>query len=660
MAAIMAVIGSLSLAMPVAAEAAAPRFRVEEATIAQIQLAILRKQVTTEGLVRAYLARILAYNGTCVKQPDGVLGRIETIADAGQINALSTLNLRPAHREALGFDARKARSMTDAVDDDARMPDALETAAAMDREFRRTGKLAGPLHGVVIALKDQYDTFDMRSTSGADAFYANDRPPRDATFVERLRAAGAIILAKANLAEYASGLPRSSFGGVFCNPYDTTRTPNTSSAGSGSAVAANFVTCAIGEETGSSIRAPASSNNTVGLVPTQELVSRAGMIQMGLNTRVGPICRTVEDTARVLEAYAGYDPEDPLTVFSIGRKPAKPYQDYARAGKLQGLRIGVVREYMSKRLFTVADAAAIDIVSRAVEDLRGLGAEMVDPGPEGELFTSCLRKYVPRFDNKLFTSKYPGLFPVDAAGQPRGDHIATLVEMAVDPAKVPEGINLRTLGGARATGEGRYELNLYLRQRGDANIRSNTDLVNKANYYEDPDFSSQRQSRENADKPMELDSAGRLQRRFAVQTMILQCMAEQHLDALVYPTDNLPPVKIGSPDPPAVNGRGSNSVWSFLGTQGFPAISVPAGFTTEVYDYVRDPSALMPPAETANNNGRREAVKLVGPVAARLPVGMDIVARPFDEPMLLRIAAAYEQATHHRQPPPGFGPVTQP
>jgi Asp-tRNA(Asn)/Glu-tRNA(Gln) amidotransferase A subunit family amidase len=652
-----AFLGLLLSALPMPSQSAAPRLQLEEATIAQIQTAILHKRITTEQVVRGYLDRIRAYNGVCVRQPDGVLGRIETIANAGQVNALSTLNLRPASRTALGFDERKARTMTDDVDNDPRMPDALETAVAQDREFRLTGKLVGPLQGVMIALKDQYDTFDMRSTSGADAFYANDRPPADATFVQRLRQAGAIILAKANLAEYASGLPRSSFGGVFCNPYDTTRTPNTSSAGSGSAVAANLVTCAIGEETGSSIRAPASSNNTVGLAPTQELVSRKGMMQMGLNTRVGPICRTVEDTARVLDAYAGYDPADPLTVFSIGRKPTQPYQSFVQGKDLKGLRIGVVREYMSRKLFTVADIAAIDIVSRGVDELRKLGATMVDPGDAGELFTACLREYVPRYSNKLFTQRHPELFPVDGSGAPRGDHIKTLVDMTMDPALVPDDVNLRTLDRGRAVGEGRFELNLYLRQRGDSNIRSNTDLVNKANYYVDPNFSSQKQSRENADKPMELDSASRLQGRFAVQTMILQCMAQLQLDALVYPTDNVPPQKIGAPDPPAINGRGSNTVWSFLGTQGFPAITVPAGFTTEVYDYVRDADAALPPAETTNNNGRREAVKLVGPVPARLPVGMDIVARPFDEPVLLRIAAAYERATRHRVAPEGFGPV---
>ena len=209
------------------------------------------------------------------------------------------------------------------------MPDALEVAAAQDRQFTQTGRLVGPLHGVVIAIKDQYDTFDMRTTSGADAQYANDRPPDDATFVKRLRDAGAIILAKANMAEYATDGARSSFGGTFCNPYDTERAPGMSSAGSGTSVAANLVTCAIGEETVVSIRWPAAVNNIVGLAPTQELVSRDGMMGAGLNMRTGPICRTVQDAAKVLDVIAGYDPKDELTAFSVGRTPSQPYASFA-------------------------------------------------------------------------------------------------------------------------------------------------------------------------------------------------------------------------------------------------------------------------------------------------------------------------------------------
>ncbi len=297
------------------------QFHLQETNIADIQRAIMDEKITSTSLVELYLKRIKIYNNTCVSQPLGILGPITTIPHARQVNALSTLNLRPAARKTWGFDERKARSMTDVDDNNPNMPDALEVAAVQDRQFKQTGRLVGPLHGVVMAIKDQYDTFDMRTTSGADVQYANDRPPEDATFVKRLRDAGAIILAKANLAEYATDGARSSFGGTFCNPYDTEREPGMSSAGSAASVAANLVTCAIGEETVVSIRWPASVNSLVGLAPTEELVSRKGMMGAGLSMRTGPICRNVQDAARILDVMAGYDPKDELTAFSIGRKP---------------------------------------------------------------------------------------------------------------------------------------------------------------------------------------------------------------------------------------------------------------------------------------------------------------------------------------------------
>ncbi|MET0986319.1 MAG: amidase [Steroidobacteraceae bacterium] len=649
----------------VAKEQPVGKFHLEEATIAQIQEAILAKQLTSKQLVELYLKRIKAYNGTCVKQPQGILGVVETIPHAGQINALSTLNLRPATRKRWGFDERKARSMTDAVDSDPKMPDALEVAAALDAQFAQTGKLVGPLHGVVMAIKDQYDTFDMRTTSGADAFYANDRPPDDSTFVQRLRDAGAIILAKSNLGEYASATPRSSFGGTFCNPYDTERIPRGSSSGSGSAVGANFVTCAIAEESGSSIRGPASAASTVGIAATEELVSRDGMIQIGINTRVGPICKTVEDAAHILDVIAGYDPKDELTVFTMGRMPAEPYVKYAQAQSLEGLRIGVVREYMNKKLFSKEDEQTIDLVSAAASKLGELGATVVDPGPEGELFSTCLQRYAPQNDNKLFTKRYPEMFPLDASGKPTTDHIPKLLDLKFNPDLLPEKLTLRDFSQNEAEGQAKYMLNLYLRERGDANIKSNTDLLTKANYYDEPKFRTPKRGRENTEKDMQYDMSSRLLRRFSMQQMILQCMAEQKLDALVYPTANLPPTKLGAPASPSPNNRAG--VWTFLGAQGFPVISVPAGFTTEVYDWIRDPKVDPLPESAFRGAGggaaaaeRTEAdrrIRMVGPMKAKLPVGVDFVGRPFTEPMLLKIAAAYEAATKHRIPPPGFGPL---
>jgi amidase len=624
------------------AQRPASRFHLQEATIADIQRAIQSKQITTVGVVELYLKRIKAYNGTCVSEPRGILGPITTIPHAGQINALSTLNLRPASRGKWGFDVRKARSLTDQADRAASMPDALEVAAAQDRQFSQTGRLVGPLHGVVMAIKDQYDTVDMRTTSGGDVDYANDRPPDDATFVKRLRDAGAIVLAKANLAEYAVDGSRSAFGGTFCNPYDTEREPGMSSAGSGSSVAANLVTCAIGEETVVSVRWPSAVNSLVGLAPTKELVSTDGMIGAGLNMRVGPMCRTVRDTARVLDVIAGYDAKDEMTVFSVGRMPPKPYASFASTQRLDGVRIGVLREYMNKKLFSKADEESIDIVDRAIAALRKLGATIVDPGAEGELFAGCLSRYAPELMNSAFTRQYRQAFPVDGSGQPTGDHLALLLEMRLDPSRIREGISLRTLvaGGLGAPGEGKYMIDRYLRERGDANIKSNADLIAKARFYSDPNFPDRKQAREQAEQATVLDSATRVQGRFAMQTMLLQCIQEQRLDALVSPMATVPPRKMTSPREPTVNGR-SPVGWSLIGQQGFPAITVPAGFTTQVWDRARDDSGT----------------RLIGPIAAHLPVGVDFIARPFDEPMLFRIASAYEAATKHREPPSEFGPL---
>jgi Asp-tRNA(Asn)/Glu-tRNA(Gln) amidotransferase A subunit family amidase len=141
-------------------------------------------------------------------------------------------------------------------------------------------------------------------------------------------------------------------------------------------------------------------------------------------------------------------------------------------------------------------------------------------------------------------------------------------------------------------------------------------------------------------------------------------MQEMNLDAITYPTSNLPPAKLGAPTEPTVNGRPGSGVWTFLGQQGFPAITVPAGFTTNVYDAVRDPSLPPPPAPPEGSggyggNGPRVGVRMVGPTPAKLPVGIDFMARPFDEPTLFRIASAYEAATRHRTPPPDFGKLPQ-
>jgi len=642
-----AIIITCIVAMAVPGLMADSKFTIEEATIDSIQAAIVKGELTSTQVVQLYLARIKAYDGSCVDQLEGPLGPFTTIKHAGQINALITVNLRPAARAQYGFDTRKGRSLTDEVDNDPAMLDALEVAAQQDAHFKATGTLVGPLHGITFAIKDWYDTFDMRTTAGADAAYANDRPPRDAEFIARMRKAGAIILAKANV---GSGISRSPFGGISCNPYDTERSAGTSSSGSGTSVAANLVTCAIAEETGGSILHPTKNNAVVGLAPTQELVSRHGLYGAGFNTRTGPICRTVKDAAKILDVIAGYDPKDELTVFSVGRLPATPYAGFASETRLDGVRIGVLREYMDRSLFNEADEESIAATERAIADLHKLGATVVDPGPHGALLQKHIDKYAPSVLGKLFIDRYPEAFPVDPSGKPTADHIAALVEMFLDPSRTPKGMTLRSIGQGQAAGQSRFMLELYLRERGDATIKTSKDLNAHSKPLTDtrPDSGSNARGGgggENNRNAATLDTADWWLTRFAVQQIVLQAMEEMKLDAMISPTGNIPPYILGRPLEPTLNGRGP-SIWSFLGTQGFPELGVPAGFTTKVYDRIRDSAAA-------------GGTRLTDSTPARLPLSVMFFGRPFGEPVLFRIASAYEQATHHREPPPDFGPVRE-
>jgi Asp-tRNA(Asn)/Glu-tRNA(Gln) amidotransferase A subunit family amidase len=410
-----------------------------------------------------------------------------------------------------------------------------------------------------------------------------------------------------------------------------------------------MVTCSIGEETGTSIRIPARSTNVVGVAPTQELVSRDGLIGAGINTRVGPICRTVEDAARILTVIAGYDPKDPLTVFSVGRTPAQPYETFAHGGRLDGVRIGVVREFMNKSLFTKMDEENIDVVDRAIGDLRQLGATVVDPGPEGALFQPCIDKYAPAALNKLFTKQLPDQYPVDAQGRPTSDQVKKLADMTLNPSLVPDVITIRSFGTAAAEGEANFMRELYVRQRGDTAIKTGPDMASKVNSIKDPQYYEVTHTNPGGGggagggQPGQVNMADRMLQRFAFQETIMQCMADLHVDVVVYPTMNVPPLKIQQPEEPLKNNRGTYH-WTVFGQQGFPTMTVPAGFTAQVYDRVVDRSSP-------------DGTRLVGPTPAKLPVGIDFAGRPFDEPTLFKIASAYEAATKHRSPPPDFGPL---
>src|SRR5438876_11359676 len=255
----------VALALLVAGRLAAQQaFAPEEATIRATHAAFAAGKITCVELVRAYLNRIEAYDHR-----------------GAALNAIITIN-----------------------------PKALETAAEMDR-LAAADKLRSPLHCIPVILKDNYDTADMPTTGGSLTL-AESIPPRDAFVVKKLRDAGAIILAKANLTELArGGTTVSSLGGQTRDPYDLTRTPGGASGGTGAAIAGNFGVVGTGSDTGQSVRSPASALSLVGLRPTRGLVSRDGIIPYSsTQDEAGPIARTVDDTARMLDAMAGYDPAD--------------------------------------------------------------------------------------------------------------------------------------------------------------------------------------------------------------------------------------------------------------------------------------------------------------------------------------------------------------
>jgi Asp-tRNA(Asn)/Glu-tRNA(Gln) amidotransferase A subunit family amidase len=634
--AILALSVSMAIGYRATPAAAASKFQILDTTIDDVQSAIKAHKLTCTELVELYLARIKAYNGVCVNQPDGQLGAVTLIPNAGQVNALMTLNLRPATRMAMGFDAHHARSQTDLVDNDPNMPDALETAAAEDAQFRKTHKMS-PLFCVPMAIKDEYDTFDMRTTSGADAPYANDRPPKDSVFVKRLRDAGAIMLAKANMGEYASGADRSSWGGVECNAYDSTRSAGHSSTGSGLAVTTNLSLCAIGEESGGSVIHPANWSDDVGLAPTQELVPRTGMIQASLfNDRVGPICRNVRDTAKIMDAIAGYDPSDELTAFSIGQLPAGTYASYTdpklfkKKLPLSGVRIGVLREW--DVAWAVADQESVALFENVIKQFADLGATIVDPGVGNNLFDDVIPQL------------YPYLEPAAAATTPIDTSIPGLIDLwfnlSLFPADSLTAPNIRSLpSNGSSSGELTFVLGRYLAGRGDSNIQTINDLATKSNFWVDPNFgSSQQSSLASAATVTVLNTAAKEVRRFTLKQIVLQELGIKDLDVIIAPTTTIPPYVLVDATEPTVSGRPSNG-YSTLGANGIPELTVPAGFTTVSYDR---------PRATPNS-----------PImtSATLPFGVLLQGAPFSEPMLLRVGAAYEQATHARIPPAMFPPL---
>jgi len=733
----------------------APPFLVEEATIADLHRAIQQGRTTCTAVVQAYVERARAYNGVCTglvtkdgapispgpgtvraraalsfpsktiavstvlphfeqyKGPPVDYGRMEPtksdptvqqqygmvvgIPNAGQVNALSTLNLRgersltckatcdnplssgplPASCPAVCNEFRK-------------QPDALERAAQLDARYGSHPDLKKlPMYCVAFSFKDVYDTTDMRSTGGADVDYATDAPPADSTIVAELRAKGAIIYAKANLAEYngGSGNPggaarastrdfgagsRSSWPGTSCNPYDTARETGGSSSGSAASVGANLVACSICEETGGSCRQPAWRNGVVALVTTKGLMPFGGAIGADpFLDRAGIQCRTVKDSALVLDALKdptrGYfDPRDIYSALPKALVSKVPYASFAvvpakPSGKpLAGLRLGIVREYMVKH--SANDAAISDQINGEIKTIlhERLGAEIVesfdplypdDPAIPSMTYTfqralaEILPFHMPEYLQKPDAGgKLP--YTVPNFDVTKRDY---LVKAAEGQAPLSDALNIRSINNGPPSASFAFNLAQYLLRRDDARVKDWASLNANAKYYNDGRTAAMK----NWENKVDLASDGITQdmkMREVMRLVVLRVMHQNNLDVLVNPTITIPQTRIGYANQPVINSR-SIGRFPTSANLGIPEVTVPAGFNRIVYE----PSFVLNQAKdnyvaTANNDQRSL-------VESPLPIGISFWAGPGDEPIILKVAAAYEAATRHRAPPAAFGPL---
>ena len=481
-------------------------FVVEETTIAQVHSAFLSGDLTCRGLVDAYLARIEKFDRT-----------------GPALNAIASIN-----------------------------PQALEIADRLDEHFADTG-LTGPLHCVPVIVKDNLETMGWETTAGSLAL-KGFVPERDATAIVRLKAAGAVILAKATMADLAlSALTtQNRIHGRTKNAYALDRVPAGSSGGTAVAIAANFGLVGLGTDTGNSVRGPASHASIVGLRPTMGLTSRAGMIPLDtLSDIIGPMARTVTDAATVLEVLAGWDQLDLATEPIRDRTP--PVRAALQDG-LTGVRIGVLRQAFEGGPVKV-DADISRLLARALADLESLGATIVN---------------------------------------------------SVSLDNVPSTPNAERCRGFE------FDFNAYLdAQGGRAPVRSLAEILTTGRF--DPSIEDDLRAMHTGahDGPESSACQANAAYRSAVAAALTTAMGRHRLTALVYPTWSRQPQFVFN-----VGVEDAGQTLRFATAAGFPAITVPMGFTADV-----------------------------------LPAGLSFMGTAWSEPVLLAIAGHYERATGHRRPP---------
>ena len=471
-----------------------------EKTIPELQAAMESRQVTSRQLVERYLARVAAYDHT-----------------GPALNAVAVIN-----------------------------PDALAIADALDAERRARGA-RGPLHGIPVLVKDNYETLEMPTAAGSIAL-ASFHPRADAFQVRKLREAGAVILGKTNMHELAAGITNTgSRFGQTRNPYDLDRNPGGSSGGTGAAVAANFAAAGMGSDTCGSIRNPASQNNLVGLRGTQGLSSRAGIVPLSSTQDIGgPLARSITDLAIMLDATVGADPADPTTTGNAAHLPSS-YRTSLRADRLKGARLGIIRS-----LFGAApeDQEVTTLVAKALEILKQAGAEPIDvviPGLDDLLRDSSLIDTEFKFDLADYLARHPNA-PVKSLGE--------ILERGLYHHALEE--RLRTRNAVEKRG---------------------TDAERRARI-----------------------------KRVALRNAIVAVMDGDRLDAVLYPTLRRKPARIGEAQAGSNCGLSANS--------GLPALAVAAAWTAD-----------------------------------GLPIGLDVMGRPWSEADLLSVGLGIEQVLAVRRAP---------
>jgi amidase len=622
-------------------------------------------------------------------------GIITGIRHAGQVNALETINLRGERSVTCkgDFDLAPANGPLPAGAPAAceafrQMPDALERAAELDAQYGSEPDLTQmPMYCVVFSVKNWYDAKDMRSTGGNDVKFAMDAPPEDSHLVTELRAKGAIIFAKSvasqvtNTSTTGPETPtkdfvpstdnaRDTWGGTACTPYDTERSPGFSSGGAGASVASNLVTCGICETTGGSCRIPANSNNVASLVTTKGVVSSdRGWTAQYTNHRPGVLCRNLGDAARVLDAIkdpdTGYfDTRDIFTAIPPALIPPAPYESYVmQGGTLSGVKVGIVREFM-----IAPNPNNIAINKHNDEEIKSvlrdkLGAKLVeslDPlyGDDPEVdnmtytFQDALSEVMPLTLPQLFnqtTAAGDLEFAVPNYDVTTRDY---LVQLSLRRAPLSDNLNLRRLTSVSLDNALRtpFLMDKYLAQRGDESIADWTSFAANAAWFAEP-------IRTGSDNVALVDqqdirsTAGidRLAMVSASRLALDKVMRENQIDVLVM--TNIPaPVERNefARDPTTKDVRSNGP--SITDLMNVPEVIVPSGYNQIVYE-----------AQYALSADTTSYITVAGSVqstlADPLPTSLMFWGGPGDEPKILRVASAYEAATHHRVPPADFPPL---